>query len=379
MAMRAPFLLPAFAAFVLLAQMAVAPPGGNWRERALDYADSVQMFGSIQNATFLYSGSFVRFQFDESTSTITDYIVLTPSRSTSVFRSISSDISGAGVPSTNGSLFEYVSPAFLILAHNNPTSALVITSGPAALNVTFTLSGGVDASRYGTTLNLTTPDLTGYLSVKSPATLTLNGSQALAYLPPGSSVMFRANAMAGEGVAGSNGQEPLVNATIQHQLALESFEIGFEGYAEASDVEYGGARRIGTDVGTGRVSVALEMSAASANLVALHMHNSALAVDNDTRLTVSLYGTAVSQLSSLDAVVARTGDTPAFAFLVGNGGLLLLAYLPGTGNQTLSIQLVVPPEQPPALNPIQLLAIGVIVVVLLGVAAAVMLRRKPAV
>lgn len=370
--------LPVAAVIALLiaTSLPVTGPPAGWRDRALTYADSEHMFGLLHQTATGYAGSFVSFQFDDVTVDMTDYIVLTPSRSTSVFQNISPETVAAGVSSINGSIFKYVSSAMEIVVHNNPTSALRIISKTATFNATFTLSPGINARRYGQSLNISSPDLTARLFVTGAATLSLSGTDATANLPQGTSVIFRTDAMIGEGVAGAAGQQQLGNASIQHLLALESFGVGLEGFIEMSDVEYGGMADLGATAIAEGFEITLRVNSASSRLFAFHLHDSIIPVDNQTELSLKLDGQAVSQLSTLDEVMEYNGGVPVCAHVLGSKGLLLLISLPLQGDHVLRVEKVLSTGQQ-GLDPIQLAAIVAVVLVLLGIAASVMLRRKP--
>jgi hypothetical protein len=352
----------------------VGPPAG-WRDRALTYADYEHMFGALHQTASGYAGSFVSFQFDDMTVGMTDYIVLTPSRSTPVFQTISPESAAAGTSSINGSIFKFNSSAMEIAVHNNPASALSITSKAATFNVTFTLSPGMSARRNGQSLNISSPNLTARLFVAGAGTLSLSGADATANLPQGTSVTFRADATAGEGAAGALGQQSLGNASVRHLLAMESFGVGLEGFIEMSDVEYGGVADLGANAVDRGLELNLRGSAPASRLVALHLHGSVIPVDNRTEISIQFDGQPVSQLSTLDEVVEFDGGGPAGAHILGQNGLLILVSLPLQGDHVLRIEGAVPAE-PQGLNPIQLAAIVAVVLVLLGIAAAVMLRRR---
>jgi hypothetical protein len=119
----------------------------------------------------------------------------------------------------------------------------------------------------------------------------------------------------------------------------------------------------------------LRGSAPASRLVALHLHGSVIPVDNRTEISIQFDGQPVSQLSTLDEVVEFDGGGPAGAHILGQNGLLILVSLPLQGDHVLRIEGAVPAE-PQGLNPIQLAAIVAVVLVLLGIAAAVMLRRR---
>ncbi len=348
-----------------------------WRDRALTYADSEHMFSLLHQTVSGYSGSFVSFDFNDTTATLSRYIVLTPSRSTLVFDTVTFDAVAAGVASINGSVFRYLSAAADVLVCNNPTSALVIKSGAATVNVTFTLTGSLDADRNGQSLNLSAPGLEARLLVTGAASLTLVSFDATAHLPPGTSAIFRANAMAGESVAGAYGQEALANATVRQLLALESFGIGLEGFIEVSDSEYGAVKRLNSTKTLNGAELGLQASFTSPKLVAFHLHSSILSATNSTQITVTLDDIEIPALSSLDELVEYHGATPAHAYAVGGKGLLLLIYMPQHGNHTLSVEKVVPPPEDKGLNTIQILAIIAVILVILGIAATLMVRRKP--
>ena len=118
---------------VVLTLNAIAPPGGNWRERALAFADLQHMFGPMQVAGQSYSGSFVKFRFNEATATITDYTVIARGRTTAVFQDMVPGIVSFGSVILNGTLFEYSSAAYIILSFNNPTSTLIVESVSATM------------------------------------------------------------------------------------------------------------------------------------------------------------------------------------------------------------------------------------------------------
>jgi hypothetical protein len=357
--------LPVAAVFALLiaTSLPVTGPPAGWRDRALTYADSEHMFGLLHQTATGYAGSFVSFQFDDVTVDMTGYIVLTPSRSTPVFQNISTETAAAGVSSINGSIFKYVSSAMEIVVHNNPTSALRIISKTATFNATFTLSPGINARRYGQSLNISSPDLTARLFVTGAATLNLSGTDATANLPQGTSVIFRTDAMTGEGVAGAAGQQQLGNASIQHLLALESFGVGLMADLGATAIAEG-------------FEITLRVNSASSRLFAFHLHDSIIPVDNQTQLSLKLDGQAVSQLSTLDEVMEYNGGGPVCAHVLGSKGLLLLISLPLQSDHVLRVEKVLSTGQQ-GLNPIQLAAIVAVVLALLGIAASVMLRRKP--
>jgi hypothetical protein len=375
MAVRAfPFAV-ALTLLIATSPAAVGPPAG-WRERALSYADSEHMFGSLHQTATGYAGSFVSFQFDELSVSMTDYIVKTPSRSTSVFQTVSPDGAAAGVSGINGSIFHFVSNAMEIAIHNNPTSALSIASKATTINVTFTLSPGMDARRNGRSLNISSPNLAARLFVAGAATLSLSGADATATLPQGTSVTFRANATGGEGAVGALGQQSLGNASVRNLLALESFGVGLEGFIEMSDVEYGGIAALSATVIAEGVQINLRVSSTSSRLFAIHLHESVIPVDNRTQLSLKLDDQVVSQLSTLDEVMECNGAEPCSAHVTGSKGLLLLISLPLQGDHVLRAERVLSAGQQ-GLNPIQLAAIAAVVLVLLGIAATVMLRRKP--
>ena len=371
-------IVPVAAAFALLvatALPAIGPPAG-WRDRALTFADYEHMFGALHATATGYAGSFVSFQFNETTLGISDYIVMTPSRTTSVFQTIVPQVVALGVSSVNGSTFNFTGSAMDISVHNNPTSTLMITSKAAIFNETFTLSSGIDAARNGQSLNLSSPDLTGHLFVTGGATLGLVGTVATATLPAGTSVIFRAEATAGEGVAGASGQQQLGDASVQGLLALESFAISLEGFIEMSDVEYGGCIDLGANVTANGLEINLVSTAPSARFAALHLHESVIHTDNETSIIVTLDDQRVSELSTLDEVLTHSDGGSVFAYIRGVKGLLLLIKLPQQGNHVLKIESSVSTEQQ-GFNLIQLAAIVAVILVLLGVAAAVMLRRRP--
>ena len=355
-----------------------APPGGNWRERALAFADSQHMFGPLQTSGQPYTGSFVRFRFDQNTATITDYTVVARSRTTAVFRTVAPESASFGALSVNGTIFEYTSATLRIAVFNNPTSAILVNSTSSMLNMTFDLSSGINARRNGQSLNLSTTDLTAKLFVTGTATLTLVGSQAVARLPPGTAAIFRANSLDGENAAGAAGQTILADAAVGRLLALETFQIGFEGYVEASDVEYSGTSRRGSNLTANGFTVDIGVEQTSSVLVALHIHKSMMGGDVQSPFQVHLDGKNIAKLAGLGDVVADNGTAATFAMVVSGNGTLILLRIPDAGIHVLSVQRILPPPVDQGLNPLQLLAIAAIVLVLLGAAAAFMLRRKPA-
>jgi len=318
----------------------------------------------------------VSFQFNETTALMNDYIVLIPSRSTSVFQTITPSVVAVGASSVNGSIFSHVGSAMGITVHNNPTSALIISSRSVTLDVTFSLSPGIDADRNGQSLNISAPDLAARLFVTGAATLTLSGADATATLPQGTSAIFRADATSGEGAAGALGQRTLGNASVAGLLALEIFSVSLEGFIALSDVEYGGYNTLGASVVANGLEVNLVGTSASPKLAALHLHDSVIPADNETEISVTLDGQPVSKLSTLDDVLTHGGSESVYADVLGENGLLLLIKLAGQGDHVLKVEKVTTTESQ-GLNPIQLAAIVAVVLALLGVAAAVMLRRRP--
>ena len=335
------------------------------------------MFGPLQKTAFGYEGSFVSFMFNETTATVQNYVVLGPGRFTSVFQVISPDVTGPGTSGTNASVFSYESSAMLLRIYSNPVAAMLIQSKSIELNITFTLSRGVGPRGTGSPLKLTTAYFEGRLFVTGVATLTRLDTQVTAHLPPGTKAVFRANSEAGEGAVGVEGQESLADATVQSRLALEGFEIGFEGYVAASDVVYGEIAVDDYNLTANGIQITFDGDFASPKLMAFQIHSSILAADKNSTISVRFDGEDVTRIATFDEVVDYSGNDPACALAVGENGVLLLAQIPQPGSHILTVELVVPRPPPEGLNPIQLVAIVAIVVVLVGAAAAFMLRRKP--
>jgi len=368
---------------VILAQTSIAPPSGDWRDRALEYADMQHMFGPIHltaaGSTSTYSGSFLTFQFTNSTAMITDYIVLTPGKTNPMFQSITPDVASTGTIILNGSIFEYTSTMMHLTLYNNPTSAIIIKPMISSLNVTFTLASGVDARRFGESLNLTSTftGLKGRLLVTNDANLNLLGNQAFVEIPSGSSAIFRTNSVAGENVAGADGQDALANATVGGLLGLESFEVGFEGYVESSDVVYNDINRVDTNISSDNVIVTFNVGISLPKIVVFHFHRSMMDIDNKTSFMVQLDGMNITKLPHPNEILNYSGITPAYVSIVGLDGLLMLLHIQQQGSFTLAIEKISsPPPESLGLNPIFILGMIAIILVIIGIAAVFMFRRK---
>ena len=366
-------------AMIVLSQLAAAPPAG-WRQRALAYADSQGMFGPMHANPPVYNGSFVRFLFNDSTAVITDYAVLTPGGGgvgTSFFRNISTPIAAAsGTVTVDGANFAYTGSALSISVYNNPSAAIVVHSLSVLLNVSFEVSSGIDASRAGSSLNLSAGAVKARLFVTGTASLDLLGFDAYALLPAGTSAIFRVDSVAGEGVAGPAKQALLADEAVRSHLLLESYQVGLEGFIESSDTEYGGISLISTEMSQDGFSVSFNGGFTAPKLAALYIHGSVFAANNTTVFDARLDGSDAVKLAGIEEILTYAGSSPAYADLAGLNGMLFVIYLPQPGQHVFSVAYPSSSSNEQGLNPIQAASIAAIVLVIIGAAAAFMWRRR---
>lgn len=376
---RAVGILPLAMAILLLSQMAAAPPAG-WRQRALAYADSQGMLGPMYANPPVYNGSFVRFLFNESTAVATDYTVLTPGGGgvgTSFFQNISTLIAAtSGTVAVDGAKFAYASSSMSVSVHNNPSAAIIVHSLSILLNISFEISPGIDASRAGSSLNLSAGAIKARLFVTDTASLDLLGFKAYALLPAGTYAIFRVDSVAGEGVAGPAKQTLLADEAVKSHLLLESYQVGFEGFVESSDTEYGGVTLISSEMSSDGFSVTLNCGFTTPKLAALYVHGSVFAANNTTVFGAKFDGSDGIKLADIEEVLTYAGSSPAYAYLAGVNGLLFVIYLPQPGQHVFSVAYPSSSTNEQGLNPIQVASIAAIVLVVIGAAAAFMWRRR---
>lgn len=343
------------------------------------YADAQKMFGPLNANPPLYNGSFVRFVFDEYTAEVVDYTVLIPGGAgsgTLFFKNISLPAVTAGTTSVDGSTFTHVASSVAVTICNNPGAAMIVRSLAVTSHIDYLISSGIDVSRAGSYLNLSVPSATARLFVTGSASIWLNGSEADVELPPGTSAVFRADSVAGEGIAGPAGQVLLADEAVKSHLLLESYEVGLEGFVASSDIAYGGVTHASSTITSDGFRVTMDASFTSPKLVALYVHGSVLAINNDTPFDAAFDGFDMTRLAGIDDVAAYTGFSPAYTYVKGVNGLLFLIYLPQSGLHDISVAYLLPPPGDQGLNPIQAAGIAAIVLVIVCAAAAFMWRRR---
>lgn len=333
------------------------------------------MFGAISESASGYSGSFVRFKFDTLTARVQEFTVLTPARSTQFFLDITPLLVVTGSHMINGSTFEYSSSTMSLTIHNNPTAALNISSMGTQLTINFTLSSGINARRVGSTgLNLTTADLKAHVFTTGLGTISLIGNLAMASLPPGSKVIFRMSSVAGEGVAGADGQDALADAAMRRNLMLESYQVETEGFVASSDVSYNGLTHTSSNVSENGFNVTLYIYA-DRGIAALHIHTSVFYPLNGAEYVVRVDGVEIARLATVEEVADYNGSVPVYASISGINGILLLVYFSSPLTHVFNAELVSQPPGEEPLNPIYIASILAIAVVFLIAAAMYMLRR----
>ena len=376
---RAVGILSFAVAMLLFSQMAAAPPAG-WRQRALAYADSQGMFGLLHANPPAYNGSFVRFLFNESTAMITDYNVLIPGGGgvgTSFFQSISTLAAAApGTVTVDSAKFAFASSSMSVLVFNNPGAAIIVRSLSVTLDIAFWISNDTDASRAGSSLNLSAGAVKARLFVTGTASIELLSHTAYALLPAGTSAIFRVDSVAGEGVAGPAKQSLLADEAVKSRLLLESSQVGLEGFVESSDIEYGGLTLVSSEMSSDGFSVSANGDFTTPKLAALYVHGSVFAANNRTVFGAKFDGLDVVKLASIEEVLKYAGSSPAYAYLTGVNGLLFVIYLPQPGQHVFSAAYPSSSSNEQGLNPIQAASIAAIVLVVIGAAAAFMWRRR---
>lgn len=356
------------------------------RRSALDAAKARGLHGAIQYDGSLAEGTYVTFNFDESTGRITAYSIAPGGESpTTMFTSVAprpyqglqsgTTVEGLSVtnPMVAGPLFAHLAEAGMINVHDAPRGTLMVRTAEDK-QVDFTLAEGFTASRSddGNCVDVRGP-LDGSVCVLGDGEVRVTDNVVSVQLAAGSQLMAFAQP--------TGARSTLVDRGIaEGRVGAEVSVVDSD--ASQPVVYTPGFRRIETNPVTedGRtvgVNVVVDKATPEGTVLVFKVDKSVVNASSPRDVLVELDGEEIPRASSLRSVLNPADTSEArYVVILGQDDILeVAAYVPHFSERTVTIQSVAEALEDPAIR--QAVIQGALVAAVVTLAAAVAVFRKP--
>ena len=345
------------------------------------------LFSELQYADGVANGTFVHFLLNESTGTVTNYSLKTPSGVVKIFDSIEVKDFNPSSLKVQGAVMLLRNESVQVIAHDNPTGMYHVVANDTLTTVSFKVAEGINVNQIALLSDdhgdhsreaviISAGSVQGVIA-SDEGPLSVETGSAGTYVNVTffeDHVMFRAKPVFAHG--NMNNEQAMLQAIIQNRMACELSLMVRNGNAMYDIMEYQHQFRMRVmEAERNRVVIEVSSPNHEGKVILMNMDMQTMETKKG-QMTVKLDGAAVRWTANpLDVLYATGSNSSDALYTVLNGGETsqLLIYVPSFSVHVLNVQSVMPGME---IFGIAGIAAGLAAVAVVGAAAVVIFVRR---